>query len=63
MKIEITLEIELDENVWGLQPDEVEWMEKEIFTMKGGLSLHSDEIGDIVGTTTDVKNFILYPFK
>lgn len=63
MKIEITLEIELDETVWGLSPEEVEWMQNEIFTMKGGLSLHSNEIGDIVGEATDVKNFMLYPFQ
>lgn len=63
MKIEITLEIELDDNLWELDPESVEWMQNEIFSMKGGLFLHSNEIGDSVGEITDVKNYILYPFK
>jgi hypothetical protein len=56
MKIKITLEIELDDEVFGTGEDEKLWLENEILIANDDLFLHSNEIGDVVGKITKVSN-------
>ncbi len=55
MKIKITLEIELEDAFWGSEEDEKLWLENEVL-VASALSLHSDEVGDYVGTVKKVSN-------
>ena len=56
MKIKITLEIELDDEVWGTDEDSKLWLENEILIPNYNLFLHSNEIGDVVGSIKKVSN-------
>ena len=56
MKLKLTLEINLDKNVWGTTKEETEWLKKEVLNLKEGLSLHSNLIGDSVGKITKVSD-------
>jgi len=56
MKLKLTLEINLDKNVWGTTEEETEWLKKEVLNLKEGLSLHSNLIGDSVGEITKVSD-------
>ena len=53
MKLKITVEIELP-SVYTLDEDCRLWLENDILIGDGNLTLHSYEIGDIVGTVTKV---------
>lgn len=61
MRLKMTIEIELDENVWGFTDEEKLWMENELFVGDGSLILHSNEIGDEVGVIKSVKNIRYTP--
>ena len=52
----MTIEIELDDTLWGFTDDEKIWMENEVFVGDGSLIMHSNEIGDEVGVIKSVKN-------
>lgn len=54
MKIKLTIEIELDDCCWGSSEDEKLWLENEVL-VASALSLHSDEVGDYVGTIKKVS--------
>ena len=55
MKIKITLELELDDDIWGSDEEEKLWLENEVL-IASSLSVHSDEIGDNVGIVKKVSN-------
>ena len=56
MKIEMKIVIELDSNLFGNTRQEILWLENEILIGNRSLIIHSNEIGDIVGEITSVKN-------
>lgn len=56
MKIQMTIEVELDDSVYSSEADELLWLENEILVGDGNLILHSNEIGDEVGVVKSVKN-------
>jgi len=56
MKIKITLELELDDEVFGSSEEEKLWLENEILIANDELFLHSNEIGDVIGKITKVSN-------
>jgi hypothetical protein len=56
MILKMTIEIELDDTLWGFTDDEKIWMENEVFVGDGSLIMHSNEIGDEVGVIKSVKN-------
>ena len=53
--LKITLEIKLPD-VYALDEEEKLWLENEILIGDGSLILHSNEIGDEVGTIKKVSN-------
>lgn len=57
MKIKLTIEVELEDG-YSLHSDEEEkmWFENEVLVGDGSLLLHSNEIGDTVGTVKKVTN-------
>lgn len=56
MNLKITIEVKLDDNVYGNSEDEKLWMENEILVGDGSLLLHSNEIGDTLGEIKKVTN-------
>ena len=56
MRIKMTIEIEVDEDIFGVTEEERLWMENEVLIGNGTLILHSNEIGDEVGIVKSVKN-------
>lgn len=56
MKVQMTIEVELDDDFYGNSEDEILWLENEILIGDGNLILHSNEIGDEVGVVKSVKN-------
>lgn len=59
----MTIEVEIDEHCIGAEPEEKEWLEKDVLNigkevvdlMEEGLVLHSNNIGDSVGVVTVVS--------
>lgn len=56
MIIRMTIDVDVDENIYGFSEDEKLWLENEIFIGDGSLILHSNEIGDEVGPIKKVRN-------
>ena len=56
MKVEMTIEFELDDFVWGSTEDDLLCLENEILVGNRSLIIHSNEIGDSLGEITSVKN-------
>ena len=56
MKVQMTIIVEIDDNVYSNSEDELLWLENEILVGDGSLILHSNEIGDEVGIVKSVKN-------
>ena len=56
MILKLTIEVKLDDEVYGNSEDEKLWMENEILIGDGTLLLHSNEIGDTVGEVKKVSN-------
>lgn len=58
MKVKMTITFELSEHLYGetLTEDQKLWLENEIFVGDGSLVLHSDEIGDEIGTVKLCRN-------
>lgn len=56
MTLKLTLEIELDDDIYGSTPEELLWMEYEVLKNDGSLILHSNDIGDTVGIINKVTN-------
>lgn len=56
MILKLTIEIELDEEIYGNSEDEKLWMENEILIANETLLLHSNEIGDTIGEIKKVSN-------
>ena len=59
MEVQMTIVFELDDNVYGNTEDELLWLENEILVGNRTLILHSNEIGDLLGEITSVKNLKL----
>lgn len=56
MKIKLTIEIDVDDNVYSSDVDDILWLENEILVGDGNLILHSNEIGDTLGVVKKVSN-------
>ncbi len=61
MKIRMSIEVELDDNVHNYDEEERLWYENEILLGNRSLLLHSNEIGDTVGEITSVKHIQWIP--
>lgn len=55
MKIQLTIVVDIEDNVYGDSEEEKLWMENELLIGDGSLILHSNEIGDTVGVIKSVK--------
>jgi len=55
MQIKLTIELELDDNIWGSDKDEKLWLENEVL-VASALCIHSNEIGDYIGLVKKVSN-------
>ena len=58
MILKITLEIEMDENLWGESEEDKKYIEEDVLVTTGDLILHTNDIGDAVGSIkaiTDVQ--------
>ena len=60
MKVKMTIEVELDDYVYGSSQEDILWLENEVLIGNGTLALFSEEAGDIIGVVKSVKN-IQYP--
>lgn len=57
MKIKMTIEVEVDDTLYGSTHEEKLWLENEILVGDGNLILHNnDPIGDTVGVIKSVRN-------
>lgn len=57
MKIQMTIEVTYEDSSNSkLDPEELEWFKNNILIGDGSLLLHSNEMGDLVGEVTDVRN-------
>ncbi len=56
MRIKMTIEVEVDDELWGKSEDEKIWLENTVLVGDGNLILHSNDIGDEVGVIKSVKN-------
>lgn len=56
MTVKLTIELTLDDEIYGNSEDEKLWMENEILVGDGTLLLHSNEIGDTIGEIKKVSN-------
>ena len=56
MRIKLTIEVELEDGVYGTSEEEILWLENEILVGDGNLILHSNEIGDALGEVRKVSN-------
>ena len=54
MKIRLLIELEYDETLYGCDPEEIEWFDREL--LGHDLLLHSNDVGDTVGTVTVLEN-------
>ena len=55
MVLKLTIEVKIDDAVFGNSEEEKLWMENEILIGDGTLLLHSNEIGDTVGEIKKVS--------
>jgi len=62
MKVVMEIELELDDNFFGSEPDEIEWLKDEI-VVAGRLVVHSNEIGDHLGEITKITNLTITQVK
>lgn len=56
MKIKMTIEVEIDNKIFGDSEEEKLWFENKVLIDDGSLLLHSNEIGDTIGEIKSVKN-------
>lgn len=56
MKIKITIEVDIEDSFNLEDEEEKLWFENEIMVGNGSLTIHSDEIGDIIGTVKKISN-------
>jgi hypothetical protein len=64
MKIKLTIEVELEGIIDPNDEDQRIWLEDTILVGDGTLKLHSEDIGDYVGTVKKVSNIqYLKPIK
>lgn len=49
-KVKLVIELSYDEIMHGNSPEEISWFFGQVLGDKVGLMLHSNEIGDTVGT-------------
>lgn len=62
MIVKMTIEVELEDDMYNLDDDnERLWLENEILVGDGNLILHSNDIGDSVGVVKKVRNVSYYP--
>jgi hypothetical protein len=56
MKVKLTIEVELEDGyILHADDEEREWFETEVLAGDGSLLLHSNEVGDTVGTVRKVQ--------
>jgi len=56
MKIKMTIEVELEDYLFDDSEDTKLWLENEILIADGTLIIHSNEIGDSLGSVKKVSN-------
>lgn len=56
MILQLTIQVKIDDKVYGDSENEKIWMENEILVGDGTLLLHSNEIGDTIGEIKKVSN-------
>ena len=56
MKIKLTIEIDVDDELFKFDDEGKLWLENEILIGDGNLILHSNEIGDTLGVVKKVSN-------
>ena len=56
MILQLTIQVKIDDKVYGDSENEKLWMENEILVGDGTLLLHSNEIGDTIGEVKKVSN-------
>jgi hypothetical protein len=56
MKLKLTIEVNVDENIFDDSESGKLWLENEILIGDGTLILHSNEIGDTVGEVKKISN-------
>ena len=62
MKIKVEVELDIDENIWGSHTDEeeMEWFISLLNDKQSTFAiLHSNEVGDEIGSTNNFKYTIL----
>lgn len=55
MRIRAIIEFELEDS-FGLDEEELLWLENEVLVGDGNLILHSNDVGDTVGVIKSVKS-------
>lgn len=63
MILKLTIEVQLDDDVYDASEEEKLWMENEILIGDGSLILHSNEIGDTIGEVKKVSNVAWFKQK
>lgn len=62
MKVTMTIEVDINDHFIDLSENEQRlWFENEILVGDGSLLLHSNEIGDTLGTIKKVRNIRYTP--
>jgi len=61
MILKMTIEVVVDDEIYGTSEYEKIWMENEILVGDGNLLLHSNEIGDTIGSIKKVSNIVWQP--
>ena len=56
MIIRLTIDVELDDELYGYSDEEIMWMEGEVLIGSEDLYLHSNYIGDEIGKVVNVKD-------
>lgn len=62
MRIKATIEFEL-EDTFGIQEDDLIWLETEVLIADDNLILHSNDIGDTVGVIKKISNIRYFRTK
>ena len=56
MKVKMTIIVDIDETFYGTDEKDILYLENEVFVGDGSLFLHSNDIGETIGTVKSVKN-------
>jgi len=61
MILKMTIELTVDDEIYGDSEEEKIWLENEILVGDGNLLLHSNEIGETIGSIKKVSNIVWQP--